>query len=183
MSDTLGTYSFLPWLRLGMANNIAAADNDPMVKTRASIEVKLSISGKAVSGQPDLAATVSRNVALYGPGDIVGIDPKAVVKVEPRDWITNFETNYMPYIEFYDEDFPWRYTPAAPDLARRLAAKAERRATDEARRPLAHYRADELAAMRRNFFGFDPSYHVARHHFVHRKPHAWTPRHLATHRR
>ena len=118
MSDTLGTYSFLPWLRLGMANNIAAADNDPMVKTRASIEVKLSISGKAVSGQPDLAATVSRNVALYGPGDIVGIDPKAVVKVEPRDWITNFETNYMPYIEFYDEDFPWRYTPAAPDLAR-----------------------------------------------------------------
>jgi hypothetical protein len=37
--------------------------------------------------------------------------------------------------------------------------------------------------MHRNFYGFDPSYHVARHHFVHRKPHAWTPRHLAPHRR
>jgi putative two-component system hydrogenase maturation factor HypX/HoxX len=72
---------------------------------------------------------------------------------------------------------------AAPGLARCVAAKAERRAADEARRPLAAYRADELAAMHRNFFGFDPSYHVARHHFVHRKPHAWTPRHLATHRR
>jgi putative two-component system hydrogenase maturation factor HypX/HoxX len=36
--------------------------------------------------------------------------------------------------------------------------------------------------MHRNFYGFDPSYHVARHHFVTRKPHAWTPRHLATHR-
>jgi putative two-component system hydrogenase maturation factor HypX/HoxX len=36
--------------------------------------------------------------------------------------------------------------------------------------------------MRRNFYGFDPSYHVARHHFVHRKPMAWTPRHLALHR-
>ncbi len=68
-------------------------------------------------------------------------------------------------------------------LPQRVAAKAARRAEDEARRPLADYRADELAAMRRNFFGFDPSYHVARHHFVHRKPHAWTPRHLATHRR
>jgi putative two-component system hydrogenase maturation factor HypX/HoxX len=76
-----------------------------------------------------------------------------------------------------------RQLAAAPSLAARIAAKAERRAADEARRPLAAFRADELAAMRRNFFGFDPSYHVARHHFVHRKPHAWTPRHLATHRR
>ena len=53
----------------------------------------------------------------------------------------------------------------------------------EAAKPLAAYRAEELAHMRRNFYGFDPSYHVARHYFVHRKPHAWTPRHLATHRK
>ncbi|MDT7833614.1 enoyl-CoA hydratase-related protein [Aquabacterium sp. OR-4] len=71
----------------------------------------------------------------------------------------------------------------APDWPARVQAKQAERAADEARRPLAAYRADELAQMRRNFFGFDPSYHVARHHFVHRKPHAWTPRHLATHRR
>ena len=36
--------------------------------------------------------------------------------------------------------------------------------------------------MRRNFYGFDPSYHVARYHFVRRTPHSWTPRHLAAHR-
>ena len=36
------------------------------------------------------------------------------MRTEPRDWITNFEPNYLPQIEFYDEDFPWRYTPAAP---------------------------------------------------------------------
>ncbi len=118
MSDTLGTYSFLPWLRVGVANKIASADLDPLVKTRAAIRVELSITGKPVAGETDLAATVARDVALYGPGDIVGIDQKAVVKIEPRDWITNFEPNYMPYIEFYDEDFPWRYTPAAPDLAK-----------------------------------------------------------------
>lgn len=69
------------------------------------------------------------------------------------------------------------------DWPARVVHKQRRRATDEAVRPLAAYRADELAQMRRNFFGFDPSYHVARHHFVHRKPHAWTPRHLAVHRR
>ena len=70
----------------------------------------------------------------------------------------------------------------APDMEQRLAAKAARRAADEAAKPLAAYRAAELAEMRRNFYGFDPSYHVARYHFVSRSPHSWTPRHLARHR-
>ena len=71
---------------------------------------------------------------------------------------------------------------AAPDVAERVAAKAARRAADEAVKPLQRYRDEELARMHRNFYGFDPSYHVARHYFVHRKPQAWTPRHLAVHR-
>ncbi|MDO8788318.1 MAG: enoyl-CoA hydratase-related protein [Sulfuritalea sp.] len=71
---------------------------------------------------------------------------------------------------------------AAPDLAARLVAKRERRAQDEAAKPLAAYRDEELAHMRRNFYGFDPSYHVARHHFVRKSPASWTPRHLARHR-
>jgi putative two-component system protein, hydrogenase maturation factor HypX/HoxX len=36
--------------------------------------------------------------------------------------------------------------------------------------------------MRRNFYGFDPGYHVARFHFVSKSPASWTPRHLARHR-
>ena len=71
---------------------------------------------------------------------------------------------------------------AAHNHAERIAAKQRARADDEARQPLAAYRDEELQQMHRNFYGFDPSYHVARHHFVTRKPHAWTPRHLATHR-
>lgn len=71
---------------------------------------------------------------------------------------------------------------AAPDLPQRVQHKARRRAEDEAHKPLARYREEELQRMQRNFYGFDPSYHVARHHFVYRKPHAWTPRHLAPHR-
>jgi putative two-component system protein, hydrogenase maturation factor HypX/HoxX len=64
-----------------------------------------------------------------------------------------------------------------------LAEKRQRRVLDEQRRSLADYRAEELARMRMNFYGFDPSYHIARHRFVHRTPHAWTPLHLARHRR
>ncbi len=64
-----------------------------------------------------------------------------------------------------------------------LAEKCTRRVRDERARALADYRADELEGMRMNFYGFDPSYHIARHRFVHRTPHAWTPLHLAQHRR
>ncbi len=70
----------------------------------------------------------------------------------------------------------------AADFHALLAAKRERRARDEAEKPLAAYREEEMAHMRRNFYGFDPSYHVARHHFVRKSPASWTPRHLARHR-
>jgi putative two-component system hydrogenase maturation factor HypX/HoxX len=63
-----------------------------------------------------------------------------------------------------------------------LEAKRQGRAADAAAKPLDAYRAEELAHMKRNFYGFDPSYHVARHHFVDKTPHSWTPRHLAKHR-
>ena len=75
-----------------------------------------------------------------------------------------------------------RLLAAHPALPVRIARKARARRADEATKPLAAYRAEELAEMRRNFYGFDPSYHVARHHFVHKTPHSWTPRHLALHR-
>jgi putative two-component system hydrogenase maturation factor HypX/HoxX len=70
----------------------------------------------------------------------------------------------------------------AVDLADRLQAKRDKRQADEAVKPLAQYRAEELSHMRRNFYGFDPSYHVARFHFVQKSPNSWTPRHLAIHR-
>jgi putative two-component system hydrogenase maturation factor HypX/HoxX len=69
-----------------------------------------------------------------------------------------------------------------PAFGRRLANKRQARERDEAVQPLAVYRAQELARMRKSFYGFDTSYHVARHRFVHTAPHSWTPRHLARHR-
>jgi putative two-component system protein, hydrogenase maturation factor HypX/HoxX len=69
------------------------------------------------------------------------------------------------------------------DFAQALERKArDGRATSEIGRSRTTGAA-ELARMRMNFYGFDPSYHIARHRFVHRTPHAWTPLHLARHRR
>jgi putative two-component system hydrogenase maturation factor HypX/HoxX len=91
-------------------------------------------------------------------------------------------------IEGDDADFLEEVRLRANGVARsasfgaRIAAKRARRARDEAEKPLAHYRAEELAQLRRNFYGFDPSYHVARSYFVRHTPPSWTPRHLAIHR-
>ena len=76
-----------------------------------------------------------------------------------------------------------RAMAADADLPSRLRAKRQQRERDEAHRPLANYREAELVRMRRNFYGFDPSYHIARSNFVRRVAPSWTPRHLATHRR
>jgi putative two-component system hydrogenase maturation factor HypX/HoxX len=61
---------------------------------------------------------------------------------------------------------------ADTSLPRLLADKQQRRSADEHVKPLARYRAEELAHMAENFFGPDKSYHEARHRFVHKLPQA-----------
>lgn len=68
------------------------------------------------------------------------------------------------------------------DWATRLGAKKRTRSADEAAKPLAQYRSEELQRMRLNFYGFDPSYHVARYNFVRRVPKSRTPVTIARHR-
>jgi putative two-component system hydrogenase maturation factor HypX/HoxX len=63
-----------------------------------------------------------------------------------------------------------------------LADKPVIREKDEAQKPLYEYRREELEHMKLNFFGFDPSYHVARYKFVLREPKSHTPLYLAKHR-
>ena len=70
----------------------------------------------------------------------------------------------------------------AADFTRRIEAKRRRRAEDEAAKPLAAYREEELARMKRNFYGFDPSYHVARYNFIRKIAKSRTPLTLAAHR-
>ena len=70
----------------------------------------------------------------------------------------------------------------ASGFAERLATKQARRRADEAAWPLQSYRDAELDRMRRNFFGFDPSYHVARYNFIRKIGKSHTPLTLALHR-
>ncbi len=105
--DTLNKYTFLPWLRQGIAAEIPVTDNLGSDGPNPALERAEVLVSFKVNGQP-----VSKPVHLLGPGDVVGFNPRAVVKTEPRNWVTDFEANYLPYIEFYEEEFPWRFTPA-----------------------------------------------------------------------
>lgn len=99
-------YSFLPWMRQGIASQIVRVDNGSVAspaETRAKVKLKVSTKDHG---------SVEMDMSLIGPGDITGINPSAIVKVHPVHNTSEFEPNYLPFIEFYDEDFPWRYTPA-----------------------------------------------------------------------
>ena len=72
---------------------------------------------------------------------------------------------------------------ASPDFASRLQSKRQCRAADEKHKPLQRYRDEELERMHLNFFGFDPSYHIARYNFVYKVPKSRTPLTIARHRR
>ena len=50
---------------------------------------------------------------IFGPGDVVGIDPRQIIRTEPRPFTSNFEPNYLCGIEFDAPDLPWLFTPAA----------------------------------------------------------------------
>lgn len=108
-----GRYTFLPWMKTGFSGVITETELSGSVETgRPELQIQTDISRQRGSGAPQVS-TVTKDVELRGPGDILSIKSSAIVRTEPHAGVLDYEWNYLPYVEFYDEDFPWRYTPAA----------------------------------------------------------------------
>lgn|GEM_PF-3474602 len=118
MSTELPEYSFLPWSRRGIATLVDQVDNlgqtpNAGPKDRATLTASITLESTPVPGAPTTApATVSQQVSLVGPGDIKSFTPDAVLRAVPPHGSLNAAAGELAYVEFYDEDFPWRYTPA-----------------------------------------------------------------------
>ncbi len=112
MAIEVAKYQFQSWARKGISAHINEQDTlgNPAAVLPAGERASVPI-GVSINATPQ---EKPKNFALIGPGDIIGIHRDMVVRTEPRNWITNVEPNYLAFIEFYDEDFPWRYTPAKP---------------------------------------------------------------------
>ena len=112
MTVSMANYVFLPWVRQGAASGIQTPDTLGANQAGfVAVPVKLSVND---------AHDIDRQVRLYGPGDVTGMDPQQVVRTVPRHLALDFEPNYFPAIEFDRPDFPWLFTPAKANDAERL---------------------------------------------------------------
>jgi hypothetical protein len=110
-------YTFLPWLRQGLSSKIIEADTlgtaDGTNKERAQLRFDLTLGHDPVGEGQRQQSVITKQVQVAGPGDVLGIERRAIIRTEPRSGVNNYEANLLTYMEFYEEDFPWRYTPAA----------------------------------------------------------------------
>lgn len=119
MSDSvLARYSFLPWVRQGLGNEIIESDFlGNALPNNATVErPEISVTAKVKATKEELSQShnVTKIVKVQGPGDVLGINSKSIIRVHPKKGVHNFETNNLCYVEFYEEDLPWRFTPARP---------------------------------------------------------------------
>jgi hypothetical protein len=107
-------YHFRSWVRRGIGADAGQPDG-PGLPDRASVNVVLTVTAVQGSSVVDDAPPPGLTVHLYGPGDVIGVDPRHVIRTEPRDLTVNFEPNYLAGVEFDHADFPWLFTPALPN--------------------------------------------------------------------
>jgi hypothetical protein len=112
------SYQFLPWVRRGLAVALDVEDNlgvGGALAARGSGQVGVQLAaphnGTAIAPVP---------LRLHGPGDVIGIDERLVVRTDPKPHATNFEPNYLAIVDFDPPDFPWMLTPAKAQGDRRL---------------------------------------------------------------
>lgn len=107
-----GTYTYLSWIRKGMASQIQEEDKLGGAGVAAYDNASVSININVKSGSDKLGSD-NREFALLGPGDItVKAIASSEAHTEPLRGLHNVEYNNLPYMQFYDEDFPWRFSPA-----------------------------------------------------------------------
>ena len=99
MTDNQVQYLFLPYLRRGASGRIAGTKS-----RRAFINVKIDF---------DNGKSVTKEALLNAPQDIEGFSDNDAVKAVPTPApnVNDAEVNNFPFLDFYDEDYPWRYTP------------------------------------------------------------------------
>ncbi len=90
---------FLPFVREGFMATGAGAP-------RARVQVSLQV---AAPGQAP--REVGRELPLLGPGDVLGLDPRQVLRVTPAAGTHDAEPEFFPAIEFDSPDLPWAYSP------------------------------------------------------------------------
>lgn len=103
---------FLSWVRDGLGAGATQGDDvHGPLPARGETRVGFQVSARPEQSLP---------VRLLGPGDVTGVDPRQLIRTEPRDGSAGFEPAYFPFVEFDRPDLPWMFTPAHADAQERL---------------------------------------------------------------
>ncbi len=101
---------YFPHLRRGLGarlNDDAVSDQREL---RAKVNVNLQVESLPRKGAP-IPRDIQQAISLYGPGDVLGFDTaKIVLRSQPTAYDPNFAENNVPFVEFKEPDFPWRYS-------------------------------------------------------------------------
>lgn len=114
-------YRFLPWVRNGYrptAETDRTADSAAVSDVLGTTAVTLVAQAyEDADGRitPTESTPATVDLRLYGPGDVVGIDRKQIVRTEPTERTREFPPNYFPFVEFDRPDLPWLFSPTGPD--------------------------------------------------------------------
>jgi len=69
---------------------------------------------RTIDGRPPEVQTTTVTLPMFGPDDVTGIDPRAVVRTWPAADVSDAEQNGVPLVEFSEPDLPWRYSAQGP---------------------------------------------------------------------
>ncbi|SHK60979.1 hypothetical protein [Fibrobacter sp. UWB12] len=105
------------WVRKGVSNQISEVDKlidgeQGSVVERPSIRLAVQLDATPVSGEEQRRIDQMKEFSIVGPGDVVSVNSNAVMNFYPPSGHANFPASYKPYVEFWEPDFAWRYTPA-----------------------------------------------------------------------
>ena len=105
---------YIPYLRTGLAAKVAKnAGNITGKRLELDLDFDLNYNGKKFEHEKETDRLARPKVSLYGPGDVVGFNLKAIEQVVPRANTGNFNADLVPYVEFSEADFLWRYSTKA----------------------------------------------------------------------
>ena len=88
---------FYTYARRGLANAI----DKKLANGRGEISININTAGE----------TQTRSFQLLGREDITGFVKEKILRRVPEDGANVFAPYNLAFVEFYEEDFPWRFTP------------------------------------------------------------------------
>jgi hypothetical protein len=100
---------FLPNLRLGLGAN-AQQTADKLHRIKDVDVILVNQSDESIKDQDNNPIESKHSTKLIGPGDVIGFNSRVVARTAPDNNTNDFEPNYVPFVEFKDPDFPWRYS-------------------------------------------------------------------------